>query len=1297
MLIAVRFLPPVQLGYGFTLQGIGGILGVNRTVAVDALRAGLRAGTLGSVLFPEDPIRNAPQIVSDLGLLFPPAPGRFLFGPLVQLGWGTPTLLTLELGLILELPAPVRLIILGRLRVLLPHERAPVVRLQLDALGVINFSSGDVALDATLYNSQVAQYAVSGDMALRASWGSDPGFLLAVGGFHPRFPAPAGFPLLERVAISLATGDNPRLRLEAYLALTSNTAQFGARLDLYASAGPFSVSGYLAFDTLLQFEPFSLAVEITAEVALKFEGRSVMSVGLWLSLTGPAPWYVQGEAHFTFLFVSRTVRFRARFGRPQPPPLPPPVRVWPLLLRALGEGANWRTGAPAGEHPLVSFREVVAPGGALVHPLAELAVSQRVVPLGREIARFGNTRPDGERLFSVGVVDAGGAARFPPEAGVQAVAEAFAPAQFRDLSDDEKLSAPAFESLPSGIRFAPQGYVCGPEVPDAATRYDRKTVLRRPVAAGGGLRGAAGRGPLPGAGRGLGGAARAAPDVEPDAVVIRARKGDVAPLSAVFVDRVAASGRPGRPARRDRDGEVQRPQAGLRAARAGLRRRRRAGGGRDRPRPARADRGLGAGRERRPHLRGGDRGPPAAPGGPSGGASDAARRALPRRPPHRAGGRRAVVTGGSPPAPYHFLPWVRSGAAATVTSPASVTASLPPRAPASVTLRVAGVRPGGAAVSEDLRVPLVLYGPGDVIGLDPRNVVRTVPRHLAPDFPPHRFAAVELDRPDLPWLFTPAGADSQGRLRPWIVLVVVRKEVAHLTSDPRRPLPVLDCPLAELPDLEDSWAWAHAQFAGALQTGEAVEAAVASRPQQAVSRLLCPRRLVGRLGGRPPATTPASSRPSPPGAGPGWASACCRRTRPRSPRPGRLRLRPAGGGCSSPSTTTGSSTPAPKGTSRPSPIACGCRRTRPSSPPAGWTSARPGAACPSTRGPRLRCSAPCARSRPRPRRRRHPCRATSAPASPASWRRPTGRRGPRPWFPRRRRPPPHLRAGPRRGRRRRARAPLRVWGRSLPCLAARPQPRPPLSRGGLPGGAGGAAGAGAARQQRLGAGGGGAAGQPVAAPEAAGPRGGRLRAPEPPAQTHRRVPAPDHGPRGRGPGPDARRAADAGRGRGRRRPAGVRPLGAVRRSRRGDGAPGGPPLGALPPRRPSPGGPGPPGRSGPGSLAGRRRGPWGHRGRAGGGGHLGRRGGGVRRPLAARGQRGDRARGKGRGRRRRRVAGCGLAGGRVSSGPGAGVRPPSSCSAWSRGPTSRRRRRAAWRRRRIRKGSGIDRTAWTRY
>ena len=70
ILIAVQFSPALQLGYGFTLNGLGGLLGINRTAAVDVLRQGLRSGTLGSILFPDDPVHNAAKIVSDLGSVF---------------------------------------------------------------------------------------------------------------------------------------------------------------------------------------------------------------------------------------------------------------------------------------------------------------------------------------------------------------------------------------------------------------------------------------------------------------------------------------------------------------------------------------------------------------------------------------------------------------------------------------------------------------------------------------------------------------------------------------------------------------------------------------------------------------------------------------------------------------------------------------------------------------------------------------------------------------------------------------------------------------------------------------------------------------------------------------------------------------------------------------------------------------------------------------------------------------------------------------------------------------------------
>jgi hypothetical protein len=482
VLIAATFSPPIQLGYGFTLSGIGGLVGVNRTIAIDTLRTGLRTGSLGSVLFPTDPIRNAPQIISDLSVIFPPAPGRFLVGPMVQLGWGTPTLLSIELGIVLELPAPIRLLLLGRLKVVLPEPKAPIVRLQLDAVGLIDFGSGDVSLDAVLFDSKIAAFTVTGEMALRANFGNRPDMVLAIGGFNPRFQPPAGFPALERVAINLATGDNPRLRLEAYFALTTNTVQFGALLDLFAKAGPFSIAGMLGLDVLIQLAPFGFVADLGASLALKYNNKSVMSIGLKMTLTGPTPWHAWGKAHYEVLFFSGDIDFDVRIGPAQKPALPPPVDLRPLLVAALRDVANWSTELPRGEHPLVSLRDQFGGPELLVHPLADLRVTQRIAPFAREISRYGTATPAPYRVFSLGVVGTDGKVRTTAAEGVLEVSEHFAPAQFRRMSDDEKLTAPAFERMQAGIRFATTGYFCGPAIVEPEITYARETIHRSHVA-----------------------------------------------------------------------------------------------------------------------------------------------------------------------------------------------------------------------------------------------------------------------------------------------------------------------------------------------------------------------------------------------------------------------------------------------------------------------------------------------------------------------------------------------------------------------------------------------------------------------------------------------------------------------------------------------------------------------------------------------------------------------------------------------------------------------------------------------
>ncbi|MGE3177280.1 MAG: alpha/beta fold hydrolase, partial [Vicinamibacterales bacterium] len=296
LIVITAEFPPIQLGFGFTLNGIGGVLGLDRTIDVPALRAGVRTQALDAMLFPADPIGDAANVVRTLGTIFPVADGGFVVGPMVRLAWGTPTILTLDLGILLEVPDPIRVVVLGRLKVALPSDDTlAVVVINLDAVGVIDFDRGEVSLDAVLYDSLIAGFALTGEMALRARWEEEPSFTLAVGGFHPSFDPPADFPDLARVALSLSSGDNPRLRLEAYLAVTANTIQFGSNLEVYAEAGGFEVDGHLSFDALMQLDPFGLQIDIDGSLSVSYRGNMICSVGVCLSLSGPAPWHALGE------------------------------------------------------------------------------------------------------------------------------------------------------------------------------------------------------------------------------------------------------------------------------------------------------------------------------------------------------------------------------------------------------------------------------------------------------------------------------------------------------------------------------------------------------------------------------------------------------------------------------------------------------------------------------------------------------------------------------------------------------------------------------------------------------------------------------------------------------------------------------------------------------------------------------------------------------------------------------------------------------------------------------------------
>lgn len=454
--------PPVQLGWGFTLNGVGGLLAINRTASTDALHAALKAGQLSTILFPKNAITNAPAILSQLDALFPTAPGRFLFGPMALIGWGTPTMLTASIAVVVELPEPVRVILLARIEARMPDPLVPLVRINMDALGILDLGKGELSFDAVLFDSRLVIYTMSGAMALRATWAAQREFVLAIGGFHPRFTPPAGFPMLQRMTIDMPSGIVTKLRLSAYLALTSNSIQIGANLDALIGVSGFGLSGHLGFDALLLRHPFHFEADISGSVALTAGGDDLASVSLDATLTGPAPYNIAGKFKVHVVFFDVHVSFNHSWGEDAPSLPVPSVDVGALLGVALAELDGWDALLPDGVSPLVTARRIEEAGILLAHPLARPQVHERIVPLGLAITRFGEAVPTGATTFTISNLHVG-----VGPVGSDPIQDDFAPAQFFELTDEEKLERPSFERHDAGLRVS--GGLVASGAPNAKT------------------------------------------------------------------------------------------------------------------------------------------------------------------------------------------------------------------------------------------------------------------------------------------------------------------------------------------------------------------------------------------------------------------------------------------------------------------------------------------------------------------------------------------------------------------------------------------------------------------------------------------------------------------------------------------------------------------------------------------------------------------------------------------------------------------------------------------------------------
>jgi hypothetical protein len=222
---------------------------------------------------------------------------------------------------------------------------------------------------------------------------------------------------------------------------------------------------------------------------------------------------------------------------------------------------------------------------------------------------------------------------------------------------------------------------------------------------------------------------------------------------------------------------------------------------------------------------------------------------------------------------YSFLPWLRTGLATKIGESPVVKQ----RATVPVKLVLSAEPVDGVDKVEPRTVghDVQLYGPGDVIGIDPRAVSRTEPRDWITAFEPNYLAHIEFYHEDFPWRYSPAPQDAGRRVTPWLALIVLAasKEPQRGTpapgdefadGDQPGPLPYITIgdPAGTLQPPAELAAWAHVHVNGPLAgsvtadldgdgQGPALDtfaAVLAANPDNACSRIVCPRHLRPRTG-----------------------------------------------------------------------------------------------------------------------------------------------------------------------------------------------------------------------------------------------------------------------------------------------------------------------------------------------------------------------------------------------------------------------------------------------------------------
>ena len=435
--------PGIQISFGFSVTGIGGVIGINRRADTDVLREQIATGASGQILFCENPTGSALTVIAQAQRMFPKAKGIFLIGPTLQISWLE--LIRIDAGIFIELPGPRQIFIAGSARFVIGTDDAALIYLRMDFIGGIDLTKSLIYFDAALVNSSVMQvFKITGGVALRIAYGENGYFLFSVGGFHPSFnPGGLELPKLARAGTAVSI-DIAWLKLENYFALTSNTLQIGASVEAGIDIGVIAAHGWLRFDALVQFDPFHFVAEIDAGFEVEVSGVSFCNVRVQGQLSGPGPLVVSARASVKLLFVRVSAHVTFALGSDSGPGTPAIADVLTLLKAEFAKLENIRAEGEDTSVVLRDNRESAVDGAKVVGAVGAIVLEQKRAPLGHDLERF-----EGRPLDHVHHLElsAEPGMAFTPET------DWFGLGTFLNVSSSEALNNGRFINGQSGIRI----------------------------------------------------------------------------------------------------------------------------------------------------------------------------------------------------------------------------------------------------------------------------------------------------------------------------------------------------------------------------------------------------------------------------------------------------------------------------------------------------------------------------------------------------------------------------------------------------------------------------------------------------------------------------------------------------------------------------------------------------------------------------------------------------------------------------------------------------------------------------